>query len=121
MLYPYVLVCCFGCIFSAPVPLLYACCASGRAGAQNCNGGDTNSIAKIKNEVTADFWDEIEQNLTNILGSTGQIQNSAIKAAAAEGRFSINRQTGLIAVNANGRHHRVVANFISAVRRLARA
>ena len=84
--------------------------------------GDNNSTAKVRNDVTADFWGEIEKNLANILGSAGQIQNPALKdSGVADGRFSINRQTGLISVFANDRQHRVVTNFINAARRLARA
>ena len=86
------------------------------------DGGDNNSTAKIRNDVTADFWGEIEKNLTNILGATGHIQNPAVKdAGAPDSRFSVNRQTGLISVFANDRQHRVVAGFIGAARRLARA
>ncbi|MGB4102036.1 MAG: secretin N-terminal domain-containing protein [Alphaproteobacteria bacterium] len=93
----------------------------GAASSDRRDGGANNSTAKVKNDVTADLWGEIEKNLANILNTTGQIQNPAVKDNVTDSRFSINRQTGLISIFANDRQHRVIADFINAAQRLARA
>ncbi|MEJ0063357.1 MAG: secretin N-terminal domain-containing protein [Alphaproteobacteria bacterium] len=91
-------------------------------GARGGSGnGDNNSTAKVKSEANADFWGELEKNLANILSATGQARNPALKDAPVDGRFSINRQTGLIAVFANGRQQKAVEHFIREARRFARA
>ena len=87
------------------------------------NGGDNNSTARVRTDAEADFWGEIEKNLTNILGASGPVRTPALKDSAAPeaSRFSVNRQAGLITVYANAQQQKTVAQFLRAARRMARA
>lgn len=80
----------------------------------NGNNGDNNSTAKVKGFAEADFWGEIEKNLTSILGQPGMVNGKS-------GSFSVNRQAGLITVYASTKPQRAIESFLRRAEKLARA
>lgn len=90
----------------------------GGAGSNNTrssgNNGDNNSTAKVKGFAEADFWGEIEKNLTSILGQPGAVNGKS-------GSFSVNRQAGLITVYASMKQQRSIETFLRRAEKLARA
>lgn len=83
--------------------------------------GDNNSTAKIKSVADADFWSEIEKNLTSILANNRATAKDSNGKESGGSHFSLNRQTGLITVYASTRPQQAIANFIRKTQRLARS
>lgn len=86
----------------------------GNASRSGSNNGDNNSTAKVKSFADADFWGEIEKNLTSILGQPGTVNGKS-------GSFSVNRQAGLVTVYASMKQQRSIEHFLRRAEKLARA
>lgn len=84
------------------------------ASRSNNGSGDNNSTAKVKGFAEADFWGEIEKNLTSILSQPGMVNGKS-------GSFSVNRQAGLVTVYASMRPQRSIETFLRRAEKLARS
>lgn len=76
-------------------------------------GGDNNrndSAASTDGKTESDFWAELSANLTQLLGAT-----PSAEGAAAPSHFSINRQAGIISVQATQAQHKQIGDYLKRV------
>ncbi len=81
--------------------------------------GDNSSVTEINNESENNFWDTLEKNITLILTNSSYIN---LDAEGGEGGVNnpstsilINKETGLVAVNATSKQHVAIQKFIDQV------
>ncbi len=79
------------------------------------SSGDNKASSRIKNESINDFWSTITKNISGILEQ--EIKPGSGSKAEAEGNSNIivNRESGIIAIRATGKKHKVVKKFIDQV------
>lgn len=85
------------------------------AAATEGDGNKNESAATTDGKSEADFWAEMSANLTQILGSTTAASADG-SATAAGPQFSVNRQAGIISVQATAAQHKQVADYLSRVK-----
>ena len=84
-----------------------------RGGGGSGRGGDNKASSKIENESINKFWASMAGNISAIL-------NEGVKAASGSGvatsnNIIVNRESGIIAVRATAKKHKVIQKFIGQV------
>ena len=86
------------------------------SGIQSTGGGNTSSNqdnkanSEIINESTNDFWETITTNIAGIIGD--EIKSGSNTRIKTGNNIIVNRESGLIAVRATAKQHKIVKNFI---------
>ena len=86
------------------------------SGIQSTGGGNTSSNqdnkanSEIINESTNDFWETLTSNIAGILGD--EIKSGSNTRIKTGNNIIVNRESGLIAVRATAKQHKIVKNFI---------
>lgn len=98
---------------------------SGGTTTRNSISGDNNSVSKISGLAEADFWQEVEKSLPQVMATaarnrplvSGERGSKDIPAA----NFSLDKQSGLITVFGNSQQQEAVAKYLMKVQRKASA
>lgn len=90
--------------------------------------GTTGSYTSITGKAEADLWTSLEASLTEIMnykpeGASEGTEGAAATTASADAKGSlvVNRQAGVIAVNATQRQHDMIQNYLNLMSRNASA
>ncbi len=95
--------------------------------------GNSGSSSDIKTTAESDLWASLEASVTEILNynpeeksadaaaAAGASAGAAAGAGAGKGSIIINRQAGVLSVNATERQHEMVQNFLNMMSRNASA
>jgi len=79
-------------------------------------GSDNNSIAKIAGTADADFWNEVEKSLPQVLATakTSRPMVTGNNATPQEqpANFSLDRQAGLVTIFGTDKQHKAVQNYL---------
>jgi general secretion pathway protein D len=84
---------------------------SGGGGAGQ-SSGDNKAKTKVENKSENDFWATIAENLNAILEESNA---TAGKSKVGSNKVIVNRESGIIAVRATGKQHKLVKQFIDKV------
>ncbi len=76
-------------------------------------GSDNKASSRIENKSTNDFWSTLTKNITGILSVNNQ-STSEVKYNSAE-NIMVNRESGVMAIHATGKQHKIVKKFIDKV------
>ena len=77
------------------------------------SGGDNKASAKIKNESINEFWNTMTKNISGLLGQ--EVVSGASSKAEGSNNIIVNRESGIIAVRATRKKHKLVKQFIDQV------
>lgn len=87
---------------------------AGRGGGGSSN--DNNSIAKIAGTADADFWNDVEKSLPQVLATAkaGKPMVAGAHSGAHDqtSNFSLDRQAGLVTVFGNEKQHKAVHDYL---------
>jgi len=86
---------------------------AGGAGGGNRGGSDNKADSKIENKSVNEFWETISSNINGILNNN-ENSSSATKARGDNGVI-VNRESGIVAVRATAKKHKIVKRFIDKV------
>jgi general secretion pathway protein D len=90
-------------------------------------GNDNNSVAKIAGTSDADFWNELEKSLAQVMVTTDHDRPLVKKtdgpapSRGKRGSFSVDRQAGLVTVFGNARQQDSVQTYLRRLQRKATA
>lgn len=87
------------------------------ASAEESQNNRNDSAAATDAKSVADFWAELTQSLSQIMG----VEATPTTNGSAPASFSINRQSGLVSVRGTERQQRAVANWLDALSQAAQA
>ncbi|MDX2095063.1 MAG: secretin N-terminal domain-containing protein [Alphaproteobacteria bacterium] len=106
---------------------------SGSGGVTGGNVGTSGSTSSINSTGESDMWSALEASVKEIVAynpagdepgggaAPGATATSAAPAAAGGGTVVINRQAGILSVNATAAQHEMIAHFLSLMSRNASA
>jgi len=80
-------------------------------GGRGGGGGDNKADSKIENKSVNEFWDTIANNIEGILADD---DNSKSSAKGNRG-IIVNKESGIIAVRATAKKHKIIKEFIDKV------
>lgn len=86
---------------------------SGSGGGSGGSGGDNKADSKIENESVNEFWNTITNNISGILDQDIKAKSGA-KADGGKD-IIVNRESGIVAVRATRKKHKIIKNFIDQV------
>ena len=86
---------------------------SGSGGGSSGGGGDNKADSKIENKSVNEFWDTISNNISGILAESDNVKSSA--KAENNKNIIVNKESGIIAVRASAKKHKIIKNFIDEV------
>lgn len=88
--------------------------ASGiKAGGSSGSGGDNKASSEIENESVNEFWATITNNIAGLLGES---EKSGSASGVANGNnIIVNRESGIIAIRATSKQHKMIQKFINRV------
>jgi len=88
---------------------------SGSGGGSKSSGssGENKASSEIENESINEFWSSLTVNIGGILGE--EIKGGSSGRIATGNNIIVNRESGIIAVRATSKQHKVVKNFIDQV------
>ena len=91
--------------------------SSGLQGASGGGGtgqssGDNNAVSKVENSSENNFWQSITENINDILEKNKVTGGAAIKTG---NKVIVNRESGIVAVRATGKEHKLIKRFIDLV------
>jgi general secretion pathway protein D len=75
--------------------------------------GDNKADSKIENKSVNEFWSTITKNISGILGQ--EINTGATSIVEGRKNIIVNRESGIIAVRASGKKHKLIKKFIDQV------
>lgn len=87
--------------------------SSGDLSGSSSGGGDNKASTKVVNKSMNDFWVTITKNISGILGK--EIQPGASSTVGDNNNVIVNRESGIVAVRATGKEHKLVKKFIDQV------
>jgi len=87
------------------------------AGSSNQGGGsDNNSIAKITGTGDADFWNEVEKSLPQVLETTKSTKSMVAGVKNGDqnqtSNYSLDRQAGLVTIFGTDKQHKAVQSYL---------
>lgn len=95
--------------------------SSGKSG----QSSDNNSLARIHAVAEADFWSEVEKNLTSLLASNAAprplMGGESEKKDSDKPNFTLNRQAGLVTVTGTSKQHKTVSDYLTKLRQSSQA
>jgi len=102
---------------------------SGSSGGSRMNSNDNNSIAKISGTADADFWNELEKSLKQVLATSNRsrplVKSGAETSSPAGGdfksNFSIDQQAGLVTIFGTSQQHEAVDTYLRRLQKKATA
>ncbi|MFO0110587.1 MAG: type II secretion system protein GspD, partial [Alphaproteobacteria bacterium] len=103
---------------------------TGSSSSGGASGLKTGTTASIDSTAESDLWASMEASIQEILSSVGPAGNQATSGAAASAGgggpgggsgYVINRQAGVISLNASERQHEIVAQYLKTMERNASA
>ncbi len=83
------------------------------SGSGGGSGGDNKADSKIENKSVNEFWNTITNNISGILDQDIKAKSGA-KANGGKD-IIVNRESGIIAVRATRKKHKIIKNFIDQV------
>jgi general secretion pathway protein D len=88
---------------------------SGTGGGNKSGGGsgDNKANSKIENKSVNEFWNTITENISGILEQ--EIKTGTGSKVAGSSNIIVNRESGILAIRATGKQHKLVKNFIDQV------
>ncbi len=88
---------------------------SSDVGGGNSGGGgsDNKASSEIENKSVNEFWSTLTVNIGGILGE--DIKASSGSRVISGNNIIVNRESGIIAVRATGKKHKVIKNFVDTV------
>ncbi|MBE9561141.1 MAG: pilus (MSHA type) biogenesis protein MshL [Proteobacteria bacterium] len=88
--------------------------AGGSGGGGNSSGsGDNKADSKIENKSVNEFWDTMANNINGIIDEGSNVKSSA--KAENNKNIIVNRESGIIAVRATAKKHKIIKKFIDQV------
>jgi len=84
----------------------------GGGGASGGSGSTNKASSNIENESINTFWESMKQNISGILEESGA---NAGAASANGNNIIVNKESGIIAVRATSKQHKLVNKFINKV------
>ncbi|MFV9615202.1 MAG: pilus (MSHA type) biogenesis protein MshL [Gammaproteobacteria bacterium] len=84
-----------------------------QGGSSGGSSGDNKASSKIENKSSNEFWSTITQNISGILNQ--EIKPGSGSTAKGSSNIIVNRESGIIAIRATGKKHKVVKKFIDQV------
>ena len=101
---------------------------SGSSGSSTTGVGTSGSSSSISSQADSDLWSALEASVTEILNYKSQADTAAAAAptaatpgAAATANFVVNRQAGILTVNATEAQHEMIERFLTLMQRNASA
>ncbi|MFA5041265.1 MAG: secretin N-terminal domain-containing protein [Bdellovibrionales bacterium] len=88
--------------------------SSGTTNRGNQSSTENNSTSKVSGTSDANFWEETEKSIAQILGAGGKKTDGKIN-------YSMNRQAGIVTIFGNQRQHDSIAAFFAELRKKASA
>ena len=85
----------------------------GGGGNSSGGSGDNKASSKIENKSVNEFWSTITKNIGDILGQ--EITSGSGSKVEGGGDIIVNRESGIIAIRATRKKHKVVKKFIDQV------
>lgn len=82
-------------------------------GGSSSGGGDNKASSKIENKSVNEFWQSLTRNIGAVLNQ-GMILGDGVKGQSGT-NVIVNRESGIIAVRATGKRHKLVKRFIDKV------
>jgi len=77
--------------------------------------GDNSSVTEVKNKSDNKFWDTLTKNITSILTEEKAESSEESEKNSSDDRVIVNKETGIIAVRATHKQHKVIQEFIDTV------
>jgi general secretion pathway protein D len=87
----------------------------GGGGGGTSGSGGANSTTNITNTSINHFWENLAQNILNILGEKGAGGGGSAGKITSTSSVIVNPETGVLTVRATARQHRVIADYLSQV------
>ena len=87
--------------------------STGSGGGSSGSGGENTASSKVENKSTNEFWTTITKNISAILDEDTKANAGAIGAIG--NNIIVNRESGVIAVRATSKKHKVIKEFIDHV------
>jgi general secretion pathway protein D len=88
---------------------------SGNSTSGSSSGGKNKASSEIKNESVNQFWATLSQNIASILGEDEKSSQGSNTGLQQSKNIIVNRESGLIAVRATAKQHRIIKKFIEQV------
>lgn len=87
------------------------------AGSSGSSGESENnsSLTEINNTSDNKFWETITKNIIAILSEGEKSEEAADEKTASDNRVIVNKETGIIAIHATNKQHKIVQGFIDEV------
>jgi general secretion pathway protein D len=88
---------------------------SGGGGKGGGSGSDNKASSKVENRSSNDFWTTITKNIIAILDEDNSNKSASAAQRVSSNNIIVNRESGVIAVRATGKKHKVIKKFIDQV------
>ena len=82
-------------------------------GGSSGSGGDNKASSKIENKSINEFWNTITKNIGGILEQ--EVTTGSASKAEGGNNIIVNRESGIIAIRASGKKHKLIKRFIDQV------
>lgn len=82
-------------------------------GGSSGSGGDNKASSKIENKSINEFWNTITKNIGGILEQ--EVTTGSASKAEGGNNIIVNRESGIIAIRASGKKHKIIKRFIDQV------
>lgn len=86
---------------------------STNSGGGNSSGSDNKAESTIENESVNEFWKTVTRNISSILNEDTKAGKGA--RIDTSNNIIVNRESGVIAVRATGKQHKVIKKFVDTV------
>lgn len=87
--------------------------SGGGGSAGGSSGGSNKASSEIENESINEFWSSLTVNIGGILGEEIKVASGARMQTGSN--IIVNRESGIIAIRATSKQHKLVNNFINQV------
>ncbi len=77
------------------------------------SGGDNKASSKIENKSINEFWNTITKNIGGILEQ--EVTTGSASKVEGDNNIIVNRESGIIAIRASGKKHKLIKRFIDQV------
>lgn len=82
-------------------------------GGSSGSGGDNKASSKIENKSINEFWNTITKNIGGILEQ--EVTTGSASKAEGGNNIIVNRESGIVAIRASGKKHKLIKRFIDQV------
>ena len=88
--------------------------AGGGSGGSD-KGGSNSSVTTVNNESDNNFWDTLTKNIVSLLAENSDIEAEGTENNKSDDRVIVNKETGIIAVRATNKQHKIIQEFVDIV------